>query len=510
MLFQVIEATLLVCFYYASAVVSTPMDGDWHNPHLGSINTRPSSRARHAEHSGSRTSRPAAVKVVHDFNSLMSSTIPDGSQTSRPFNQARRSSRSARRQMGDVPEEDGIVLYHQQSGLNVGEDQGQVASEQRSRRRISRKSQVLDQQEQTYGGGDAHYHEGTMNQSLQEGSSSGSDAYLHGQYGMQPYMPAMMDHLSASYAHNMNVGSSSDYPVQYPDSSMQNYDASAQQQQDIPSELQQYNEDMAAYLQQYHALDDTQVHVNEEDQSYQQEVIPYHHQQNVPSQDVDLSNHSLAYLRRLDPLYQPDSDTASTGEYVRPWEYMLQTFTDVQRPVEEDDLVWQYLDKDQKMLVTELIRQIRPYAADTIQMEVKRKLTAKAARLILSYDLTRIERGVDMVYEFGRAKRGNQPYNWMAKFSNSDRRRVVDILADATMQPTDVIREQFLANKVSHETANLILENGNNLEKLLKLAYKKNLFFHVDGRRLPMAEGTQSYSESGIDTAHGADWIESC
>ncbi|UZJ50769.1 hypothetical protein CBS101457_000089 [Exobasidium rhododendri] len=148
----------------------------------------------------------------------------------------------------------------------------------------------------------------------------------------------------------------------------------------------------------------------------------------------------------------------------------------------EIDSVFYKLDKLQRMIVIDRVSQIRPYRIDSIRKALQRKMSAPVARALLSGDVAEVEAGVECIYPIERKKKGFMQPPWMFGLDNAQRRQVIALLANATQQSTDDLRELFLTRKIEPFVSWQIL-SAPSLHQLVHLAYTHGLIIAGERRK---------------------------
>jgi hypothetical protein len=158
---------------------------------------------------------------------------------------------------------------------------------------------------------------------------------------------------------------------------------------------------------------------------------------------LNIANEEIGIVRAPPPLLHPE-------------EYTLQIDARF-RYNNEDDKVYENLSPDQTMLITELVRSIRPYSAEVIRRALAGKMEVPMARALLSGDIHRIEAAIDTFYPIDVQKRRRNHLPWMYRLTNTERKRVIERMAEATQEPTDLLREAFLREQISPASARRML-----------------------------------------------------
>ncbi|UZJ50799.1 hypothetical protein CBS101457_000119 [Exobasidium rhododendri] len=178
-----------------------------------------------------------------------------------------------------------------------------------------------------------------------------------------------------------------------------------------------------------------------------------------------------------------------TGEFVRPEEYKLMVDPEIVWNPEDDDVtVYDALSPEQILLITENIRQIRPYSATAIQKQMKRVMKYATLKALLERDdQARIENVVQTVYPLESPKKNVTQQPWMIGLNNGQRRLVIERFAEATDQGPNEVRELFLARNVPLEVAQWILDAPPNMQ--MDFAVQNDLIVPVADRTLRWQKG---------------------
>ncbi|UZJ50798.1 hypothetical protein CBS101457_000118 [Exobasidium rhododendri] len=188
--------------------------------------------------------------------------------------------------------------------------------------------------------------------------------------------------------------------------------------------------------------------------------------------------------------------------FITPAEYLLQVSPHI--AFEPDMELYDCLSDLQIMVMSERIRQIRPYSLATIQQQLRRVLKLPTAQALLGNDQTVWEAGVEMVYRLNARKKGSHQMEWMLTLRNPQRRLVVDRFVEATDQAPDVVREGFLKHKLTIDEATSILEATP--ETIVQFAEARGLIFPRVGRKMPWYKGLGNIQKEALYqrmVAHG-------
>ncbi|UZJ50796.1 hypothetical protein CBS101457_000116 [Exobasidium rhododendri] len=181
------------------------------------------------------------------------------------------------------------------------------------------------------------------------------------------------------------------------------------------------------------------------------------------------------------------------------YEYTLQ----VDPGTQIDDphaLVYTILNDDQKLLIMDRIRQIRPFCSDTIRRKMHDKLTGAMALRLLSSDPIAVDDAVEKFYGIKASRRGPKDEvwtPWMEGLTNAQRRAVIEILAEATSQATDRLREQFLSKRVTPEVAKGVLDQ-HTPEEVQAYARDHGLLFQRGVGHLPWNLGLSHLQRTAL------------
>ncbi|UZJ50867.1 hypothetical protein CBS101457_000187 [Exobasidium rhododendri] len=141
-----------------------------------------------------------------------------------------------------------------------------------------------------------------------------------------------------------------------------------------------------------------------------------------------------------------------------PWEYTLPVSPSFPY-VHSGDKVYQYLSEDQKMVVVDRITQISPYTNKGAHELLAKRLDVAFASKLLSNDLHKVELAVSQLYHIDQRKRRAPKFvPWMTGLSSWQRMQVISLMAEATQQPKDELRDLFLTLRVTPAVARAILD----------------------------------------------------
>ncbi|UZJ50800.1 hypothetical protein CBS101457_000120 [Exobasidium rhododendri] len=216
-------------------------------------------------------------------------------------------------------------------------------------------------------------------------------------------------------------------------------------------------------------------------------------------QPAHLTDIEQASTYAASPLLPPSSHGVITrlGPYIRPFqEYTLIVKPTIDGAQSPDELVYDMLDLDQRQVILEHIRAIRPSSAKTISVAMRRKLRARIAEDILSGDVRRIEAGVELVTKEDRPV-GGKYAGWMIGLTHEQRRQVVEEFAEATEQATDLVREKFLERRLSPVMA-IDLLNLTTDEQRVEFARRHNLIFDVWSGKGKWQKGLSTYQKESL------------
>jgi hypothetical protein len=139
------------------------------------------------------------------------------------------------------------------------------------------------------------------------------------------------------------------------------------------------------------------------------------------------------------------------------WEYTLHVHPHFYWTT-PDEKVYVSLSNNQTLFITDIIRQVRPYGADTIRKALRERLYPATAMKFLSGDPNLTKEAVEEIYQRDHfATRDSSFVDWMAGMIDSQRRHVIERIARATGLPTDSLREWFLKLKIDSEQAGTLL-----------------------------------------------------
>ncbi|UZJ50862.1 hypothetical protein CBS101457_000182 [Exobasidium rhododendri] len=195
------------------------------------------------------------------------------------------------------------------------------------------------------------------------------------------------------------------------------------------------------------------------------------------------------------PPVRDDVRTLLPSQTARRWEYTLRVSSDVH--VEEDnDNVYDYLDKNQKMLITDRIQQIRPYSESGIRKTLISYMTTTIAQALLSDNEQHVESAVNALYPIEMRKSGTSYTPWMTGFTNAQRRQIIEEFAEATLQSVDDLRNLFLRRMMSPEQAVEI--HLATPQQRLAIAHRDALILPVNKRHLPWQRGLSKVQRRAV------------
>ncbi|UZJ50803.1 hypothetical protein CBS101457_000123 [Exobasidium rhododendri] len=185
----------------------------------------------------------------------------------------------------------------------------------------------------------------------------------------------------------------------------------------------------------YHQAGQNNVHTGN--------VYPQHDSSDV--QDLSLQMSTSAVMA--------NSSTSGRSPQVTPDPYEYQYVADPSFLHDNDhDSVYRYLTVDQRAVVVEHVHRIRPYVIRHIRNCLAHFLPPSIARSLLTNNELEIEAAVEKMWPFHERKQ--YPSNpWMEGLNNHQRIEVVRLMAEATLQSADLLRDHFLRQNVSLETA---------------------------------------------------------
>ncbi|UZJ50842.1 hypothetical protein CBS101457_000162 [Exobasidium rhododendri] len=155
----------------------------------------------------------------------------------------------------------------------------------------------------------------------------------------------------------------------------------------------------------------------------------------------------------------------------------------------EADMIFPQLTDDQKLFISDYVHQVRPYQYRYLRSELNFSLRPSLVKDLLSGDQVRMDTAVEVLYPEAsrrRGKSGTNKISWMTGLTTSQRSRVIRMLANATAQEADTLRDCFLKWKVKSEVAKQVLDLTSTTE-IAQFAIDNN-FVLPDG---PLKSGTR-------------------
>ncbi|UZJ50857.1 hypothetical protein CBS101457_000177 [Exobasidium rhododendri] len=151
----------------------------------------------------------------------------------------------------------------------------------------------------------------------------------------------------------------------------------------------------------------------------------------------------------------------------------------------EDDLVWKndILSDDQKAVIVENIQRVRPDQSSYIRKQMGRNLTPVLAKGLLSKDEHCVEETIQTMYPIDYTRQKSSHEKWMKGLKSEDRIEVIRIMAEATEQSADALRDVFLRNKLTPEVASVILHADADVCRMIAEKYG----LYIDGRNSYLA-----------------------
>ncbi|UZJ50835.1 hypothetical protein CBS101457_000155 [Exobasidium rhododendri] len=209
----------------------------------------------------------------------------------------------------------------------------------------------------------------------------------------------------------------------------------------------------------------------------------------------------------------PEDEAQVEASFIRPhnvfWNYTV--FADSRIPNDQEyTSVYRMLNRDQRLVITELIHSTRPYAAHYLQRELKRLLRSQDAADLLSNDETLIEAAIKRMYP-PEGKNAKRYIPWTKGLNSRQRFQVIDKLSEATLQSSTALRDHLLEIQASPDLGKAILDAAD-LEAVRKIAVKYQLYSPKEEKGvLPWQRGTsviqrrsllQRFAAAGIDEGH--------
>ncbi|UZJ50841.1 hypothetical protein CBS101457_000161 [Exobasidium rhododendri] len=163
----------------------------------------------------------------------------------------------------------------------------------------------------------------------------------------------------------------------------------------------------------------------------------------------------------------------------------------------ENDAVYMNLDADQKLVIVELIHQIRPVKYAIIRRQLRTNLQPLVALDLLSNNINRIEAAVEHLYPDKVTSRQGYVRYWMSGLHNKDRVLIMNKLAEATLQSAETLRDYFIQEEVSPSIGDMIL-HANTPEQVLSIARDKNLILPEKKTIRPWQRGADQLQKRAV------------
>jgi hypothetical protein len=197
----------------------------------------------------------------------------------------------------------------------------------------------------------------------------------------------------------------------------------------------------------------------------------------------------ISYSSNAPPPVSSNGVITRVGPYVRPYfEYALEYSAEVSfaKPRVVIPCNDSFFDGNQKAMLFEIVRRVRPHNLAAIRTAFAAKLTAPLARELLSGDAEVVRHAVQKIYIRSKETKGRGDeiwIPWMTGLRDEERVQVIEELADATFQGSDVLREKFLERRIPPNVA-IDLLNATSVEERQALAQYHQLYFEPKKGRL--------------------------
>ncbi|UZJ53685.1 hypothetical protein CBS101457_003005 [Exobasidium rhododendri] len=302
-----------------------------------------------------------------------------------------------------------------------------------------------------------------------------------------------MDQLGAAYAHNMNLAPSGDYPSHMYQSSEGGYS------HHMPHPgFQAHQEGVVAHTPQqddHHTAGQCEAATTSTVKVRRKKKQPTEEASKYPPNPDDVYFEKMTLGISLTAAEEAALISAPQP-LIPPIEYTLRVHPEFYYQ-SADELVYSSLSDHQGLLIMDLIRQIRPYGADTIRKALGNRLKARLAREFLSGDMQRVEAAVEKFYPRDVQRKINYTHdNWMTGMTDDQRRYVIERIAAQTGQATDALREYFLKRDYTPEVAWEFVEADD--AALMLLIDKYEPFAPVDIRALPWQGGASKIQKTAF------------
>ncbi|UZJ50861.1 hypothetical protein CBS101457_000181 [Exobasidium rhododendri] len=189
------------------------------------------------------------------------------------------------------------------------------------------------------------------------------------------------------------------------------------------------------------------------------------------------------------------------GPYLRPSrsEYKLTADPYIANLVlnEPRQSVYKILSDNQSTIILELLRSVRPYSARSIQNIFAKRLNAYHVWELLSGDEQRVKNAIELFFPSEKKKINTEFTPWMIGLTDAQRIQVIEELAEATDQPSDLLRENFLTHMIPPVVA-IDLLNLTTDEERVAFAHLHGLYFKADTRATEWQRGLSKYQRESL------------
>ncbi|UZJ50831.1 hypothetical protein CBS101457_000151 [Exobasidium rhododendri] len=180
------------------------------------------------------------------------------------------------------------------------------------------------------------------------------------------------------------------------------------------------------------------------------------------------------------PLMTSSTASSSLQRHFDPgsrWAYTLLHDQSVPATASENDDIYRQLTPDQKKIVVQRLHESVPHTKDYIAKRLRTKgLKEKWARMLLNGNNDEVEEVCSALYTAKLWNRGTLTHTWMFDLSREDKIKIIESMAQATLQGADRLRDRFLKKNITPEIAKKILEAADDEEECRRLARKYDLY----------------------------------
>ncbi|UZJ50886.1 hypothetical protein CBS101457_000206 [Exobasidium rhododendri] len=189
----------------------------------------------------------------------------------------------------------------------------------------------------------------------------------------------------------------------------------------------------------------------------------------------------------LYPSFEEQSNVAPENRYIVPIEFPYQFDSTIQYFNDPKAKIYYDLTKDQRTVIADRIRQVRPYNVEAIRKKLVDHMTRSLAVSMLGDDVVMMDEAINRIYPIDLRKERATFTPWMMGLSNSERRLVIKKFAEATQQRSDELLDLFLESEVSPRQARNILQGS--MDDCRAMAERDGLYVVKTLRSKPWQQG---------------------